>query len=1096
MDTIDGLDPGSQSHLGPQSHPEPATIDYPELVTVERRHYQIVGEIAKGGMGRVLEARDLRLGRDVAIKELLPRNRDAARRFEREARITARLQHPAIIHVYEAGIFAGGEPFYAMPRVSGRSLDKVVAERKTLAERLALVPNVIAVADALAYAHHQHVIHRDLKPANVLLGTFGETVVIDWGLAKDLGSPPDPVDSIARPASPVDTNVGTVVGTPVFMSPEQASGAAVDQRADVYAIGALLYYVLVGAPPYTGTSSTEVLERVKCEPCIPVHQREPGAPADLVAIVVKAMARNPADRYDNADELAHDLNRFQTGQLVAARHYTRLQLVRRWLRRYRVAVAITTVALVALASVAIFSVNRIVHEQAKDQRRRDVLLEERGRTDLLDGHPGRALAYLVAAARDGEANKARAFLIADAMRSLLAEDARFASHGAVAYTPDGDRIATIGADGTVTLWNARTAGVLATLGTSGAPARHLRFAPSGNLVVAHADFAIRIWSPGGAVIQTLTGHTDDINDLDVSADGRRIATAGNDGNAFVWSLPDGHRDRVNCEPVTDSGVINARPIPPGTAVLAARFSPDGVAAVFVLGEMSVCTWSASAANNWMPRLHTDGGRITTLRWLPGPPRLLLTASTDGQARIWDLETGKNVVESIRHGGELTTAELSPDGRLVATCGVDGLVRIWELDGETKPVLRRTLTGHRAAVEHARFDATGTQLATAGRDNTVKTWNVESGQLLATFEHSDIVRTATFSPDHSQVFSTSNDGTARLWNVARGQAQHVFEVDLDVSSLAVSRTGAVAVAGADSRIALWRSGNASEPPVLLRDHVSRVNVVAFSPSGDLLASAGEDPDTYLWEVASGRRLVALHGSDQAIRALAFHPHAPIVATAGDEGRVRLWSTTGDPVRTLEHDHPVIAIVYSPGGETLVGLDDIGRLAVWAPEQTAPVQLERPTTSPARAIAFSPDGTRLVISGSTDTIIVAVDHGRIGAELLRVDGPTEAVRAVAFTPDGSRVITGGGDGLARVWDAAKGKLVGIRDTHGGKIQAIAVAPDGNTLWSAGGNQVQSWDIHLESRTPAELDAIVRLHVPWRLDDDDVARLVTEGDSDGQR
>ena len=218
QDTIDGAQPKVAT-----SDPAPIETstapDYPELAIVERHHYVIAGEIAKGGMGRVLAARDRRLGREVAIKELLPQNRNVARRFEREARITARLQHPAIIHIYEAGTWQGGEPFFAMTRVSGRSLDKVVAERKTYESRIALLPNVIAVADALAYAHSRRVIHRDLKPGNVLIGEFGDTVVIDWGLAKDLDAPSgDPKDSLlVQSLSPEETASGSVVGTPAYM---------------------------------------------------------------------------------------------------------------------------------------------------------------------------------------------------------------------------------------------------------------------------------------------------------------------------------------------------------------------------------------------------------------------------------------------------------------------------------------------------------------------------------------------------------------------------------------------------------------------------------------------------------------------------------------------------------------------------------------------------------------------------------------------------------------------------------------------------------------------------------------------------------------
>src|SRR3569623_2447173 len=178
-DTIDGGAPRPEQRSLP-----PAVVgalrDFGDLLEVDRSRYVITRELAKGGMGRVLEARDLRLGRQVAIKELLPKNRDLARRFEREARITSRLQHPSLIHVYEAGVWPGGEPFYALPIVEGRSLDKVVAGRKTLHDRLALLPRVIAVADALAYAHANHVIHRDLKPGNVLIGEIRQC---DAGIA-------------------------------------------------------------------------------------------------------------------------------------------------------------------------------------------------------------------------------------------------------------------------------------------------------------------------------------------------------------------------------------------------------------------------------------------------------------------------------------------------------------------------------------------------------------------------------------------------------------------------------------------------------------------------------------------------------------------------------------------------------------------------------------------------------------------------------------------------------------------------------------------------------------------------------------------------
>ncbi len=219
--------------------------------------------------------------------------REAEPRFVAEALVTARLQHPSIVPVYEAGRWPGGEPFYAMKLVSGRSLADVIAERKTLEERLALLPHVLAVAEAIAYAHTERIIHRDLKPANVLVGDFGETVVIDWGLAKDLAreegtEPTGAADTPLRSRRTERiTRLGTVMGTPAYMPPEQAAGRPVDERADVYALGAILYHLLAGTRPYEGNSSEQVLQRVVQGPPPPLTERQKCIPADLLAIVAQ-----------------------------------------------------------------------------------------------------------------------------------------------------------------------------------------------------------------------------------------------------------------------------------------------------------------------------------------------------------------------------------------------------------------------------------------------------------------------------------------------------------------------------------------------------------------------------------------------------------------------------------------------------------------------------------------------------------------------------------------------------------------------------------------------------------------------------------------
>jgi tetratricopeptide (TPR) repeat protein len=351
--------------------------DVSALPLVERENYAVEGEFARGGMGRILSARDRRLGRPVAIKELQVPGSPEAARFVREALVTARLQHPAIVPIYEAGRWPDGGPFYAMKLVSGRSLDALIRAAGALPERLALLPHLLAVAEAVAYAHSQRVIHRDLKPANVLVGAFGETVLLDWGLAKDLRQPSSPGGAPEagppRAAAGGDgTLVGSVLGTPAYMPPEQARGQAVDERADVYALGAMLYYLLVGVPPHAGTTVQDVLAAAATQRPQPVEAREPAAPGDLVAIVEKAMDPDPAGRYPTAAQLAADLRRFQTGQLVSAHHYSPGELLRRFLRQHRAAVTVAAVgalALVTAIAVGFMAVNRQARIAATERDR-------------------------------------------------------------------------------------------------------------------------------------------------------------------------------------------------------------------------------------------------------------------------------------------------------------------------------------------------------------------------------------------------------------------------------------------------------------------------------------------------------------------------------------------------------------------------------------------------------------------------------------------------------------------------------------------------------------------------------------------------------
>ena len=404
---------------GGPARPELAIAPEHDLPIVDPAQYVSDREVARGGMGRIVAAHDRILGRPVALKELLHADAENAARFRREALITARLQHPAIVPVYQAGRWPSGEPFYAMKLVAGRPLDRVIADAETLVQRLALLPTITAAVDAIAYAHSKRVVHRDLKPANVLVGDFGEIVVIDWGLAKDLdddsadtlpGTQPVRDRGARSPTADVDsaglTVAGAVMGTPAYMPPEQARGDIVDERADVFSLGAMLYHLLAGAPPYAAKTATDVIAAAIEGKVTPLGARAPDAPADLTAIVTRAMAHEPGDRYATAQELAEELRRFQTGKLVAAHRYTVRERVARFVRKHKAAVAITALAVVAFAVLGTLALRRIVVERDRaevqrrlaDQRRAaaegvvDFLMSdmrtrlgEIGRKDLLAG---------------------------------------------------------------------------------------------------------------------------------------------------------------------------------------------------------------------------------------------------------------------------------------------------------------------------------------------------------------------------------------------------------------------------------------------------------------------------------------------------------------------------------------------------------------------------------------------------------------------------------------------------------------------------------------------------------------------------------------
>jgi len=574
-------------------------------------------------MGRVVEAFDLQLGRTVAFKEVLPRGGPGvAQRFAREVQLTARLEHPSIVPLYDAGTTIDGRPFYVMRRVSGRPLDQLMTQATTLSERLTLVPAVLAAIDAVAHAHRRGVIHRDLKPGNILVGELGETIVIDWGLAKVIGEDDDkPGTLIAQANDSLQTQIGSVFGTPGFMAPEQARGEELDPRGDVYALGATLYQLLAGAPPHAGTSATDVIAKTSTLAVVPVSVIAPGAPPELVAIVGKALAFEAAERYADAGALGEDVRRFLAGQLVAAHRYTPRQRVSRFARRHRAPLGVAALAMVAVAVLAWVSVHRVIverdaantaraeaaagriaekAEREKAERRADQLIVMQAR-GLLDKNPTHAAAVLkelsASSPRQPEARAvAQAAVVRGAAWTMLGPDELTVT---CELSLDGGFLLQITRDGMVRIWDV-THRRLVVARMYGHDVRAAWVGKAVLIVRGHA--APQLFDPfANALVELAVPAM--VWPVSVSSTGERVAFVDDHGQAHLLELA----SRA------------ARPLWPGHAATEVAIAGDG-------------SWIAIASKDAVVVVD-PGGRELARR--AGPAQRLIASRGDGLAFFAD-----------------------------------------------------------------------------------------------------------------------------------------------------------------------------------------------------------------------------------------------------------------------------------------------------------------------------------------------------------------------------------------------------------------------------------------------------------------------------
>lgn len=1004
-------------------------------------NYELLEEIARGGMGIVYKARQKGLGRLVAVKMILAgrfASREFLRRFQAEAETIGRLRHPNIVTIHEIGEFEG-QPFFSMDYIAGRNLAQLIAETGFTQlgfDRIARWLGTIALA--VDHAHTHGVLHRDLKPANILIDADDEPRVTDFGLAKKVESAGGAADSSQHSAqNPLNslTLSGQVLGSPSYAPPEQAAGRhdELGPASDVYALGAILYHLLAGRPPFAAASLASTITQVLHAEAISPRLLNASVPRDLETICLKCLEKEPRRRYATARDLAEEIGRFLAHEPIVARPVSLLGRALRWSRRQPALALVSLCAGILALLVALGSplaalriqrerlkAERLAAREAESRRETEALLLrlEAQRVDELlakDQAPA-ALSALAAQLRRRRADitLANRLLWELHRRAWITPSAPPLEHRGYVrtarFSPDGTRVVTASLDGTARIWTAPSGAPLGPPLAHGADVMCAAFSPDSRMVATTShDGTARIWN--GQTGEPITGpllHGAPVHWEEFSPDSTQMITACDDGLARLWDARSGQLLRQW------SGHEGP--------VIYAEFSADGRQVLTAGQDRTVRLWSATVSAG--PARVLPHKAALKQAHFSRDGQWIVSFGDESAAWLWQAGTGQPVGSALQHDGEIASASFSPDGDRVVTAGWDRTVRIWEV-----PSGRRLhhLVHPTSGFTMAQLDPSGKRLLTAAWDGSARLWDAGTGRPISeAFRQRDGLRWAEISPDGTLVATASRDGTAQLWRVGppfwiASIGLHGTNVD---SALFSPNRRQLAIVSQDHALTTWDTESGAQTGEPWQDPAP-IKGLCYSPDGQRLAIATRDGTVRLRDTASGRMLLGPLSARRSIMSEVVLPQVPVVfspdgrqiATAFYEkrgGTLVVWNVpTGQLSFPLQpHDAWIGSIQFSPDGHRLATGSWDGVARVWRSVDGRPAS--PPLAHPGQVlhVAFSPDG-RTLATGSDDQMARVWDWatGRVVAGPFRQAGP---VRLVCFSPDGRHLVTGSHDGTAALWN----------------------------------------------------------------------------------